>query len=148
MTCLFCTLSGGRILGRNPNKSIKSLPPCSSQSALQLCLENSISSDSHNLLQFLLYTVKEKEGKPDRKPYPLSLWFKKSIQKAQERKNSQDYAQKPQRICTFMNSASGVARSCTKKGIHPALNTCTGAMLFCCAELCLTERDSITRFFL
>ncbi len=30
----------------------------------------------------LLYTVKEKEEKPDRKPYPY-LWFKKSIQKPQ-----------------------------------------------------------------
>jgi hypothetical protein len=28
-------------------------------------------------------TVKEKEGKPDRKTYPSSLWFKKSIQKPQ-----------------------------------------------------------------
>jgi hypothetical protein len=31
----------------------------------------------------LLYTVKERGGKPDRKPHPLSLWFKKSIQKPQ-----------------------------------------------------------------
>ncbi len=38
---------------------------------LQLCLEISISSNSRNLLQFLLYTVKEKGGKPDRKPYLL-----------------------------------------------------------------------------
>ena len=29
----------------------------------------------------LLYTVKEKVGKPDRKQHPLTLWFKKSIQK-------------------------------------------------------------------
>ncbi len=29
----------------------------------------------------LLYTVKESGGKPDRKPYPPSLWLKKSIQK-------------------------------------------------------------------
>ncbi len=29
-----------------------------------------------------LYTVKEKEGKPDRKPYPIPYtWFKKPIQK-------------------------------------------------------------------
>jgi hypothetical protein len=37
---------------------------------------------------YSFYTVEEKGGKPDRKPYwrktiPLSLWFKKSIQKPQ-----------------------------------------------------------------
>ncbi len=75
------------------------------QSPLQLCLEISITSNSRNLLQFLvqlLYTVKEKGGKPDRKP--PSLWFKKSKKK----QNSQDYAQKPQQNCTFMISAYGV----------------------------------------
>jgi hypothetical protein len=44
-----------------------------------------------------------KGGKPDRTP-PLFLWFKKSMQNLKE--NSQDYAQKPQRNCTFMNLAS------------------------------------------
>ncbi len=63
----------GIILGRNPAKNLKSFLPCYSQSLLQLCLEISISSDSHDLLQFLLYTVKEKGGKPDRKPYPFPL---------------------------------------------------------------------------
>jgi hypothetical protein len=53
----------------NPDKSVKSFPPCYSQSPLKLCLEISISSNSHNLLKFLLYTVKEKGGKPNRKPY-------------------------------------------------------------------------------
>ncbi len=106
MTCLFCILSWGRILGRNPEKSVKSLPPCSSQSALQLCPENSISSDSHNLLQFILYTVKEKGGKPDRKPYPLFYGLRNPYRKLKS-ENSQDYDQKSQRNCTFMNSASG-----------------------------------------
>jgi hypothetical protein len=48
----------------------------------------------------LLYTVKEKGGKPDRKPYFLLYRNLKS-------ENSQDYTQKPQRNCTFMNSESG-----------------------------------------
>jgi hypothetical protein len=71
----------GRILGRNPDKILKSFPPKYSQSPLQLCIEISISSNSRNLLQFvqLLYTVKEKGRKPDRKPYPPFLWFTKSI---------------------------------------------------------------------
>jgi hypothetical protein len=51
-----------RILGRNPDKSLKSFIPCYSQSPLQLCLEISISSNSFNLLQFLqCVTVHSKE---------------------------------------------------------------------------------------
>jgi hypothetical protein len=55
----------------------------------------------------LLYTVKEKWGKPDRKLYPLlyGLW---NPYKSLKSENSQDYAQKPQRNCTFMDSASGM----------------------------------------
>ncbi len=68
--------SRGRILGWNIDKRLKSFLPCSSQSTLQLCLEISISSNSLNLVARisrveLLYTVKEKGEKPDRKPYPL-----------------------------------------------------------------------------
>ncbi len=76
----------GQILGRNPDKSLKSFLPSYSQSPLQLCLEIFISSNSRNFLHIstvqLLYTVKEKGGKPDRKPF-LPLWFKKFIQKPQ-----------------------------------------------------------------
>jgi hypothetical protein len=43
--------SWGRILGRNPDQSLKSFPPCYSQSPLQLCLEISISSNSRNLFR-------------------------------------------------------------------------------------------------
>ncbi len=53
------------------SKVSKSFSPCYSKSPLQLCLEISTSSNSRNLLQFLLDTVQEKGGKPDRKPYPL-----------------------------------------------------------------------------
>ncbi len=84
---------------------------------LQLCLEISISSNSLNLLHIylnspnllriatvqLLYTVKEKGGKPDRKSYYLP-WFEKSIQKHYV-SESQDYAKKPQWSCMFMNSS-------------------------------------------
>ncbi len=52
-----------------------------------------------------VYTVKEKGGQPDRKPYPLpyGLWNPYRILKSQ---NFQDDAEKPQQKCTFMNSAS------------------------------------------
>ncbi len=54
----------------------------------------------------LLYTVKEKGGKPDRKPYPLPYGLRNPyrILKSQ---NSQDNAEKPQQNGTFMNWASG-----------------------------------------
>ncbi len=41
-----------------------------------------------------------------RKPIPPSLWFKKS--RILKSENSQDYAQKPQRNWTFMNTALGL----------------------------------------
>jgi hypothetical protein len=65
-------------------------------------LEISISSNSRNLLQL---SVKEKEGNPDRKPYPLSYGLRNPYRNLKS-ENSQDYAQKPQRDFTFMNSAS------------------------------------------
>jgi hypothetical protein len=54
----------------------------------------------------LLYTEKEKGGKPDRKPYPLPYSLRHPYWNLKS-ENSQDYAQKPQRNYTFMNSASG-----------------------------------------
>jgi hypothetical protein len=51
----------------------------------------------------LLYKVKEKGGKIDRKLYPLPYL---NLYRNLKSENSQDYAQKPQRNCTFMNSAS------------------------------------------
>jgi hypothetical protein len=86
-------MNRGRILGRNPDKSLNIFPPCYSQSPLQLCLE---------------YTVKEKGGKPDRKPYPLPYGGLRNPYRNPKSENSQDYAQKP--LQTFMNSASEVGR--------------------------------------
>jgi hypothetical protein len=54
----------------------------------------------------LMYTVKEKRGKLDRKPHPLPYGLRNPYRNLKS-ENSQDYAQKPQRKCTstFMNSA-------------------------------------------
>ncbi len=60
----------GRILGRNPDTSLKSFPPCYSQSHLQLWLKDLY---FFKLTQPLTVSVKEKWGKPERKPYPLPL---------------------------------------------------------------------------
>ncbi len=53
----------------------------------------------------LLYTLKEKGGKPDRKPYPLHYGLR-NLYRNLKSENYQDYAQKPQQNCTVMNSAS------------------------------------------
>ncbi len=64
-------------------------------------LEISISSNSRN------FSVKEKGGKPDRKLYPLPYGLRNPYRNLKS-ENSQEYAQKPQCDCTFMNSASGL----------------------------------------
>jgi hypothetical protein len=100
----------GRILGRNQDKSLKSFPLCYSQSTIQLCLEISISSNSHNLYTVstvqLLYTAKENGGKPDKKTIPLSYGLRNPCRNLTS-ENSQNYAQKPPENCTFLNSAFG-----------------------------------------
>jgi hypothetical protein len=53
----------------------------------------------------LLYTVREKGGKPDGMTYPLYYGLRNPYRKLKS-ENSQDYAQKPQQNCMFMNSAS------------------------------------------
>jgi hypothetical protein len=53
----------------------------------------------------LLYTVKEKGGKPDQKPYPLSYGLRNPYRNPKS-ENFLYYAQKPQRNCKFMISAS------------------------------------------
>ncbi len=50
--------------------------------------------------------MKEKGGKPDLKPYPFPDGLRNPYRNLKS-ENSQDYAQKPQQNCTFMNSASG-----------------------------------------
>jgi hypothetical protein len=107
-------------------KVLRVSPPCYSQSPLQLCLEISTSSNSQNLFQFLdfsycTYIVKEKGGKPDRKPYPLPYRLRKLYRNLKS-ENSQDYAQKPQQNCLFMNSASGCIFRCTVRDERRIIN--------------------------
>jgi hypothetical protein len=67
---------------------------------IQLCLQISISSKLTQPLTVstvhLPYTVKEKGGKPDRKPYPVPSGLGNPYRNLKS-ENSQDYAQKPQR---------------------------------------------------
>jgi hypothetical protein len=74
----------GWILGRNPDKSPKSFPPCYSQSHLRVCLEISNSSNTRIVLGIftvqLLYTVQRRKEENLIENIPPSLWFKTSIQ--------------------------------------------------------------------
>ncbi len=99
------------ILGRNLDKSLKRFPPCYSKSSLQLCLEILFLQTHaifYSFFSALLYTVKEEGWKPDRKLHTLPY------------REFSRYAQKPQRNCTFMNSASLLA-----SGIHCRCGTPT-----------------------
>jgi hypothetical protein len=58
-------------------------------------LEISVSSNSRNLLQFLLDTVNDTGGKPDRKPYLLPYGLRNPYRNLKA-ENSQDYGQKHQ----------------------------------------------------
>jgi hypothetical protein len=51
-------------------------------------------------------TVKEKGGKPDKNPHPLSYGLRNPYGNLKS-EHSQDYALKPQTKRMFMNSASG-----------------------------------------
>ncbi len=68
-----------------------------------------IHATSYSFNSALLYTVKEEGGKPDRKLHPLPYALRKPYRNLKS-ENSQDYAQKPQRNCTFMKSASGLCK--------------------------------------
>ncbi len=131
------TESRGQILGQNLDKSLKSFPHCYSQVTF-----TALPSDLYFFKRTqpltvstvqLLYTVKEKGGKPDRKPYPL-LYSLRSPYRNLKSENSQDYAQKPQQNCMFMNTAS-VQESIARKLLvgtgstlpHPS--ACMGKLL-------------------
>jgi hypothetical protein len=86
--CTVCTVvlpPEAEFLDKIQTQSLTSFRPCYSQPPLQLCLEISISSNHASSYLFLqiLYTIKEKGGKPDRNLFPFYLWFKKSSQKPQ-----------------------------------------------------------------
>ncbi len=91
-----------RILGRNLDKSLKSFPPCYSQSPLQLCLRFPFLHIHATSYSFW----KGERRKPDRKPYPLPYGLRNPNRNLKH-ENSQDYAQKTQAwLYMFMNSAS------------------------------------------
>ncbi len=92
----FC-LNRGRILGRNPDKSLKSFPPCYSRHLYSIALR-------FLFLHTHATSGKEKWGKPDRNPYQLPYGLRNPYRNLKP-ENSQDYTQKPQWNCTFMNSA-------------------------------------------
>ncbi len=68
-----------------------------------------------------MYIVKENGGKTDIKSRPL-LYGLRNLYRNLKSENSQDYAQKPQRNFTFMNSASDhIILSAPAVNLKPAL---------------------------
>jgi hypothetical protein len=57
---------------------------------------------SYSFCSALVYTLKEKVGKPESKPHPIPYGLRNPNRDLKS-ENSQDYGQKPQRNCTFMN---------------------------------------------
>ncbi len=79
-------------LTQNPDKILKSFPPCYSKSPLQLCLEIFISSNSHNLLEFLQCVAVHCKGERKKiiwKPHPLPYGLRNPYRNLE---NSQDHA--------------------------------------------------------
>jgi len=97
----------GRILGRNLDldKSLKSF--LYSFALRFLFLQTHATSYRFN--SSVTYTVKEKGGKPDRKPYPLPYCLRNPYRNLKS-ENSQDHAQKHPRKCTVMNSRHNINR--------------------------------------
>jgi hypothetical protein len=60
---------------------------------------------SYNFYSSVTVNCKGKRKNPDRNPYPLTYGLSKRYRNLKS-ENYQDYAQKPQRNGTFMNSAS------------------------------------------
>jgi hypothetical protein len=97
-----------RILGRNPDKSLKSFLLAIQNHHYSFSLRFTFlqtNATSYSFYSVLLYTAKEKGGKPDRKPHTLPYGLRNPYRNLKS-ENSQDFAQKSQRNCTFMNSAS------------------------------------------
>jgi len=71
--------------------------------ALRFLFRKSLAT-SYSFYSSLLYTVKEKGGKHDRKPYSLPYGLRNPYRNPMPEK-PYEYAQKPQQNCTFVNSA-------------------------------------------
>ncbi len=63
---------------------------------------------SYSFFSMLLYTVKKKGRRPERKSHPLPYGFKKSIQKLLVWRTPKIMFRNLKRNCTFMSSASGI----------------------------------------
>ncbi len=80
-------------------------PPCYSQSHLKLYLWDYCFFKLTQPPSVSTVHYKGERRKPDRNPYLLPFGLRNSYRNIKSQ-NSQDYTQKPQRNCTFMNSAS------------------------------------------
>ncbi len=94
--------------GRNPEKILKSFLPCYSQSPLHLCLvyffklTQPLTNSSVRCCTLL--NKKDENLIENKTPFPMLKEIHTGNLKFE---NYQDYGQRPQRNCTFMNYASG-----------------------------------------
>ncbi len=95
-----------RILGQNPDKSLLAIQSHLYSFALRFFFFKLPQPLWQFLQRALVYIVKKKGGKPDRKPHLLFYGLRNPYRNIKS-ENSKDFDQKPQRNCTFMNSASG-----------------------------------------
>ncbi len=107
-TLILLLLSWDRILERNWDKSLKSFPPCYSQSPLLT-------------------------DPPPPPPWATVVW-NNIVYRNIKSENYQDYAQKPQRNCTFMNSASVLKQTA---------ECFTCSTLQCVLPICKLDRKQI-----
>ncbi len=100
MTPMFL-LTRGRILGRNPDKCLQSSPLCYSKSLYSFALSLFLQTHATSYSLYIALHCKEERRKTST-PLPRNPY------RSLKCENSQNYAQKPQRSCTFMNSASAL----------------------------------------
>jgi hypothetical protein len=95
-------------LSQRPNSWTKASQKCIEFSSLLFTVTSTAlpwDFSFFKLAQPLTVSIKEKGGKPNRKPHRLPYGLRNPGRNLKS-ENSQDYAQKPQWNCTFMNSAS------------------------------------------
>jgi hypothetical protein len=98
----------GWILGRNPSKIFRVILLAIHSHLYSFALRFlflQTHTTTYSLYSSVTVHGKGEGGKPDRKPYPLPYGLRNPYRNLMS-ENFQDYAQKPQRNCTFMNSAS------------------------------------------
>ncbi len=115
---LWCVLS--LLCGLRPNSWTKYRQKSSEFSSLLLTVPSTALPWDFYFFK-LMQPLTEERGKTYRKPYPFPYGLRNPYTNIKS-ENSQDYAQKPQLNCTFVNSVSGCvlwSTGCKKESVEP-----------------------------